>query len=119
MNKNKLPKITLVSIVLAIAIIIWGRIAIAASPVEFRVNALEGEINNIESRLNIIQTQLNQIRPAAPSPAPTSPPRPSPTIGQRPLNREQMFDRLATLVIELKQQVNKLETRVSKLESNK
>jgi len=28
-----------------------------------------------------------------------------------------MFDRLATLVVELKQQVNKLEARVTKLES--
>jgi len=28
-----------------------------------------------------------------------------------------MFDRLATLVVELKQQVNKLEERVSKLET--
>lgn len=75
---------------------------------------LQTDISRIESRLNRIEAQLSQINrgqaPVSPLPSPINP-------GRKPqLSREQMFDNLATLVVETKDQVNKLQARVSKLE---
>ncbi len=108
---------------MALVLIAWAALipAPASSQVESRINALEVDINGIESRLNRIEAQLNQVGNGSPR-APLSAPSPPPSNSQRnrpELNREQMFDRLATLVIELKQQINALEARVSKLESQR
>lgn len=117
-NNNLLKKIALLCIVFVL--IAWGALipAPASSQVESRINALEVDINGIESRLNRIE-QLNQLGSSGSPRAPLSVPSPSPSNSQRSrsqLNREQMLDRLATLVIELKQQLTTLEARVSKLE---
>ncbi len=75
---------------------------------------LQTDISRIESRLNRIEAQLSQITrgqaPVSPLPSPINP-------GRKPqLSRDQMFDNLATLVVETKDQLNKLQARVSKLE---
>jgi tetrahydromethanopterin S-methyltransferase subunit B len=131
---NTLKKIAMLCIALLLVITAWGRLfsAPASSQQEqSRINALEVDINYIESRLNRIENQLNQLFRSESPRAPLTAPRPSPrrngqqgpssnpSRNQLPLNREQMFDRLATLVIETKQQLNKLEARVSKLESRR
>lgn len=118
-NNHRLKK-TALCITLLVVIVAWsGLSAPVSSQEQSRINALEVDISGIESRLNRIEAQLNQFRrfesPGAPAPPPVSPINTGRNRTQ--LNREQMFDRLATLVIELKQQVNKLEARVSKLES--
>lgn len=122
-NNSSFQKITLICIALLAVIITWGGLAPApalSQRVQSRISALEVDIRGIESRLNRIETQLNQSRefesPRTRSSAPPALPSNS-GQNQSQLNREQMFDRLATLVIELKQQVNKLEARVSQLES--
>ncbi|BAY27020.1 hypothetical protein NIES2100_68410 [Calothrix sp. NIES-2100] len=103
------------------AIVLWlGLLSNTASSqqVESRINNLEADLNRVELQLNQIQYQLGQTG-KSPSPRTTLTPR-SPSGSSRnlsPTERDKMFDRLATLVVELKQQVNKLETRVSKLES--
>ncbi|BAY89310.1 MULTISPECIES: hypothetical protein [unclassified Tolypothrix] len=86
--------------------------------IESRINNLEADLNRVESQLSQIQSQLGQSR-LSPSPRTTLTPRQSGGSGRNlsTAERDRMFDRLATLVVELKQQVNKLETRVSKLES--
>jgi outer membrane murein-binding lipoprotein Lpp len=119
-KNNSFVKITWFCIML-IVIIVWGGLVSApasSQQEQSRINALEIDINGIESRLNRIEAQFNQFRGGAPG-TPSSLPPPSVNTGrnQTQVNREQMFERLATLVIELKQQVNKLEARVSKLES--
>jgi len=77
-----------------------------------RLNSLEFDFRNLESRLDRLENQLG--RSSRPTPrTPTSENR----RRDRPLTQAQSFDNLATLVIELKQQVNKLEARVKKLES--
>lgn len=106
---------------MVLVLIAWGALipAPASSQVESRINALEVDINRIESRLNRIE-QLNQLGSSGSLRVPLSVPSPSQSNSQRnrsQLNREQMFDRLATLVIELKQQITALEARISKLES--
>ena len=114
-------KIVLSCLTLLLVIVAWTWLIStpASSQTQSQINALEVDLNGIESRLNRIEAQLNQLGRFAPPTPPT--PRPSRSnLGRNtPLSRDQMFDRLATLVIELKQQVNKLETRVSKLESGR
>jgi uncharacterized protein YceH (UPF0502 family) len=119
MPKNNMLKKIAICLTLVVVIIAWsGLFAPASSQDQSRINALEVDINGIESRLNRIESQLNQSRRLDSPKVPSSPSSPTTTRRNRPqLNREQMFERLATLVIELKQQVNKLETRVSQLES--
>ncbi|OUL19312.1 hypothetical protein [Nostoc sp. 106C] len=103
------------------AIVLWmGLLSNTASSqqIESRINNLEADLNRVESQLSQIQSQLGQTR-LSPSPRTTLTPR-QPTGSRGNVSqteRDRMFDRLATLVVELKQQVNKLETRVSKLES--
>jgi hypothetical protein len=121
-NNSFIKKIVPLCIALLAVIIAWGGLVptIASSQEQSRINALEVDINGIESRLNRIESQLNQFRRFESPGVPSSSPSPSPINPGRnrsQLNRDQMFDRLATLVVELKQQVNKLEVRVSKLES--
>lgn len=122
LNSNSFfKKIVLSCLILLLVTVAWTWLipAPASSQTQSQINALEVDINGIESRLNRIEAQLNQLGRFAP---PTATPPPSRTNSRRnrvPLSRDQMFDRLATLVIELKQQVNKLETRVSKLESGR
>ncbi|BCL36664.1 hypothetical protein [Nostoc sp. MS1] len=87
----------------------------ASQQIDSRINNLEADYRNVLSRLNQIEVQLGQ-RPTTSAPRTTI----TPTGSRRNLSstqRDQMFDRLATLVVELKQQVNKLEARVAKLES--
>jgi peptidoglycan hydrolase CwlO-like protein len=116
-TREMLSKI--VSVLLAI-FIIWGglfaEIASSQQP-NYRLSNLEADINRVESRLNNVEAQLNQIRPSS-SRTQSIPPQPLPSrrnLAQKEQN--QMFDRMATLIVELKQQINKLEARVSKLES--
>lgn len=105
----------------AFAIVLWmGLLSNPASSqqIESRINNLESDLNRVRSQLLQIQSQMGQTR-LSPSPRTTLTPR-QPSGSSRNLSqteRDKMFDRLATLVVELKQQVNKLETRVSKLES--
>ncbi|OKH56026.1 hypothetical protein NIES2101_01850 [Calothrix sp. HK-06] len=105
-------------VVLFLAIMLWsGLFAQTASSqlIESRLNNLQADFNRLESRLANLEAQTNRTLP---SPGRTSPTLPAParrTTTQS--QRDQMFDRLATLVVELKQQVNTLEQRVKKLES--
>jgi biopolymer transport protein ExbB/TolQ len=122
-NNSIFKKITLLCIAVLAVIITWGGLISAPASsqlVESRLSALEVDTNRIESRLNQIEAQLNQLRRSESPRAPSSSPPPSPINSgrnRRQLNRDEMFDRLATLVIELREQLRELEARVSKVES--
>ena len=100
-----------------LVVIIWlGLLSNTASSqqIESRFNNLQADFNRVNLRLNQIELRLNQgSQLSSPRTSITVPP--GRNLSQQ--EREQMFDRLATLVVELKQQVNKLEQRVSQLES--
>ncbi len=85
---------------------------------ENRCNRLESRVNRIEAQLNQSGRSSQRDGRSAPSPSRSATITPSPrsgrTVSQQ--EREKMFDRLATLVVEVKQQVNALEGRVAKLE---
>lgn len=79
---------------------------------ESRVDRLESELSRLRSRLNQLETRSGGVRPTPtiPSGAPS------------PLNEltlEEQFDNLATLAIELKQDLRQLEARVADLEADR
>lgn len=120
-RRNIFNRIVVLSVAVLISILAWGglipQIALSQQ-VESRLNTLEADLNRIESRLNQLESQLNQLnnqgdlRKTRPSP-----PQISSGRNQKQLSREQMFDRLATLVVELREQIKQLQARVTKLES--
>ncbi len=109
MIRRKLLLLCLTTILVTIS---WYGLNSAAFSQSSRVVNLEADIYRLESRLNRLEAQISQIsRGQTPTPAPINSGRKQPQ-----LSREQMFDNLATLAIETKDQVNKLQVRVSKLE---
>ncbi|MGF1458510.1 MAG: hypothetical protein ACFBSG_05735 [Leptolyngbyaceae cyanobacterium] len=89
----------------------WGlTVAVAAQGtslrLESRVDRLEAELSRVRSRLNQVEAR-NNIPPSTPSATP----------GLNEPSLEEQFDNLATLAIELKQDVRQLEVRITELES--
>ena len=102
-----------------VVIIVWlGLLSqpVSSQQIESRFNNLEADFNRVESRLRRVESQLNQM---GKTPLPRiSLTRPQSTDAERNLSpQEQKLKRLATLVVELKQQVNELEKKVSQIES--
>ncbi|HHP7245112.1 MAG TPA: hypothetical protein ACFE0H_10555 [Elainellaceae cyanobacterium] len=82
----------------------------------FRISRLESENTRLRARINQLETQVSRISRSSgvTLPAPVSPPATGlddPAIASDP-----MFDRLATLVIETRQDVFALQDRLADLE---
>lgn len=77
---------------------------------------LQNDINQLRSQVQQLQSEVNQLRRGNFPPPNLTPSIPRPT---RPstLSDRQIIDRLATLAIEAKDQLNALESRLSKLEA--
>ncbi len=106
-------------IAVVLAIILWASLfsnTASSQQVESRLNNLQADFNRIESRLNQIESQLGNTRQSPNSRTTITVPQ-STRRNLSQAERDKMFDRLATLVVELKQQVNTLEKRINKLES--
>jgi len=117
-RNSVLKKLAALCIALLMITLAWGILASApASSQESRVNALEVDIRGIQSRLNRLESQLNRVGGTSPR-LPNVPP-PSSSAGQyrQRLSSDPMFDRLATLAIELRERIDRIDARVSKLES--
>jgi outer membrane murein-binding lipoprotein Lpp len=115
-----MKKIWAFGVAVVLVIIIWGGFfsqTASSQQVESRLSNLEADFNRLESQLNRIEVQLNQGRPSARTPNTITPQPPGSRRNMTQQERDRMFDRLATLIIELRQDVNKLQARVSKLES--
>ncbi|QDL10845.1 hypothetical protein DP113_25605 [Brasilonema octagenarum UFV-E1] len=114
-----MKRIGLMALALFLPILLWGTVfsnTALSQQIESRFYNLEADFNRLVSRVNRIEAQLNQSGRSSPSGSATITPSPRSGRTVSPQEREKMFDRLATLVIELKQQVNALEGRVAKLE---
>ncbi|MEA5515244.1 hypothetical protein [Nodularia sp. UHCC 0506] len=102
-----------------VVIIVWlGLLSppVASQQIESRFNNLQADFNRIESRLSRVEFQLSQMGKSPSSR--TSLTQPQSTDAERNVSpQEQKLKRLATLVVELKQQVQELEKRVSQIES--
>jgi outer membrane murein-binding lipoprotein Lpp len=114
-----MTKIKILTLAVVLVLIIWGGLfsnTASSQQIESRLNNLQADFNRVESRLNQIESQLYQRQPS--STRTTLTPRQSTARGNlSQAERDKMFDRLATLVVELKQQVNTLEKRIAKLEA--
>lgn len=108
------------ALMLGIALLPKQTLAQESSYLESRISRLESETYQLRSQINQLQSQLqgqNQSpsgRTGSAKPAPPIAPR-----GNRPASADPMFDRLATLVIELKQRINKLEAQVAELQKQR
>ncbi len=90
----------------------------SSQQVESRINNLEADFNRFQLRLSQVEAQLNQSRQSPSLRISNNPPQSqTPRRNLSQPERDRIIDRLSILIVELKQQVNKLETRVSKLES--
>ncbi|MGB3199760.1 MAG: hypothetical protein WBA99_02590 [Nodosilinea sp.] len=77
--------------------------------IDSRLNRLESELGRLRTQVRQLDSQLSIPNRPAPSLPPITPPVSDPSLAEQ-------FDNLATLTIELKQQVRQLETRVTQLE---
>ena len=102
-----------------LVIVIWGSLLSGkaySGLFESRLNNLESDFYRLESQVNRIETQLNRVSASGqkiPN-QPLSSQSRRRRLSQR--ERDKMFDRLATLVIELKQDIQELQKRVYQLE---
>lgn len=83
----------------------------------FRISRIESENARLRARINQLETQVNRISRSAGGV--TTPAAPPPTaIDESAFVGDPMFDRLATLVIETRQDVFALQNRLTELENS-
>jgi uncharacterized protein YceH (UPF0502 family) len=102
---------------LCLLLLLWvlqmGAPATAQVGLESRVARLESDLFGLKQQVN--QLEARSRRANSPNTAPSTPPA---SASNRPqYSSDPMFDRLATLVIELKERLNAVEARLSKLEA--
>ena len=111
-------RIFVVFLIFFLAVLSGCTSAQAASDMfESRISRLEVDNYQLRSQLNQLESQLNAISQSQYRIAQgnrTAPPV-FPQGNKQRLSNDQMFDRLATLVIELKQRISKLEVQVAEL----
>ena len=111
--RHRALKICLLCLACALAIAVKPIFTPAQSTtqLEFRITQLESQISELRGQIYSLQNQASRVnRPQSPSSARTNP---------RMLSGDPMFDNLATLAIETKQDVIKIKERLSKLESSR
>lgn len=87
--------------------------AVSSSQLEYRIRRVETQISQLRGEISRLRNQAPIVNPVEVPSDQETPTEPVP----RMLSGDPLFDRLATLVIEVKQDLIKLEERVSKLES--
>ena len=113
-------KIGIIGLALFLGFALLPRLTIAqsASFLETRVSRLETENIQLRSQLSQINSQLARLaggRATSNRPTPSVPSRSSRQVS----SSDPMFDRLATLVIELKERVQALEAQVAQLKQQR
>ncbi len=114
--RHRALKICLLCLACALAIAVAPIVTPAQSTtqLEFRITQLESQISELRGQIYSLQNQAYGAN------RPQSPNRPSSgRTNPRTLSGDPMFDNLATLAIETKQDVIKLQERLSKLESSR
>ena len=115
-------------VIIAILILFWilsGLRGFEFKPVQASNTQLEFRVRQLESQISRLESQVNRLSVAQSSASPiiqVDPPKVEETTvesqgRQQWISGDPLFDRLATLVIELKQDVQELQQRVKQLES--
>lgn len=116
-------KILIALSTLILVLVAWQSFTPAqtASGLSSRLSRLEAENFQLRLQLNQLESQVNSFSRVGPQRTRIQPSRPAITVAPPPPKgqaaAESQFDRLATLVIELKERIVKLEAQVSQLES--
>jgi uncharacterized protein YceH (UPF0502 family) len=114
-------KIGILCLALIFALLLLSRSTLAqsSSALESRISRLEADNFQLRSLLSRIESQLSAVsaRSLPQNPSPIRPPAPSvpPRVNRQVSSSDPMFNRLATLVIELKERVQALEAQVAEL----
>lgn len=105
----------LVISVLVLSISSFTQISVASES-----SYVNSQLQNLRSRLRSLESQVRRLDNSMTRPSPSVPrlERNYPNTVQEEVP-DPMFQRLATLVIELKEELRELETRVNQLESQK
>jgi hypothetical protein len=112
--RDRALKVGLLCLVCVLAIIVLPIFtpAQSATQLEFRITQLESQIADLRSQIYSLSSQGSGVsRPQSPSR------RNSSQTNPRMLSGDPMFDNLANLAIETKQDVIKIQERLSKLEA--
>jgi len=116
-------KIVIALTTLVLVLIAWQSFTPAqtASGLASRLSRLEAENFQLRLQLNQLESQVSGLSRIGPQRTRIQSGRPTITVAPQPpksqVVTDSQFDRLATLVIELKERIVKLEAQVSKLES--
>lgn len=116
--KFKKLAILALAFLLGVVILQTFKPAQASSMLDTRVSRVESEISQLRSQMSRLEGQVYRLNnqggtvdnsPRVETPQPVyTPPQPIP---------DQMFERLATLVIELRDQVNQIDARLREVEN--
>lgn len=116
-----IKKYWIIAVALIVGIVLIPQLTLAqsASFLEPRISRLEADSFQLRSQISRIESQLAQLT-GRPLPQTPTPPRQTPRVPPRtprqPVSSsDPMFERLATLVIELKERVQVLEAQVAEL----
>ena len=113
----RLPNIILV-ILITLAIILGGNnLTLAqgsATQLEYRMSRLEAQVSQLIGQINSLQYQTSGTTVIQVKPDPTNP---APELRNPLISGDPMFDRLATLVIETKQDVQELQQQMAELKA--
>lgn len=118
-KRPRLPNITLIvfSLIVLLGCLGWNSLTLAqgsTSQLEYRISRLESQVSQLSAQLGSLRNQgsgttVIEVKPG------TEMPRPS--DGNRLLSGDPMFDRLAILVVETKQDVQQLQKQLAALEA--
>lgn len=113
-------KIGVLGIAFVLLLTLLSRLTLAQSSayLESRISRLESDSFQIRSELSRLESQVYQFANRSNYPPASRNVSPPPPVSPRAtrLRPEPTYDRLATLFIELRERVNKLEARLKRLE---
>ena len=118
-------KIGVISLALICALTILSSRTLAQSSgaLESRLSRVESDNFQLRSQISNLETQIaalkGQSAPQTPIPITSISPPVPPRANRQITSADPMFDRLATLVVELKQRVQALEAQVAQLKQQR
>lgn len=116
-------RILFFALIFAFLILSSRTLAQSSSALESRISRLETDNFQLRSLISRIESQLSAVsgRTLSPNPSPTRSPAPSvpPRANRQVSSSDPMFNRLATLVVELKERIQALEAQVAELKKQR
>ncbi|HBW56285.1 MAG TPA: hypothetical protein DEF27_00180 [Oscillatoriales bacterium UBA8482] len=113
----RLPNIILVILITLGIVLGWNNLTLAqgsATQLEYRMSRLEAQVSQLIGQINSLQYQRSGTTVIQVKPDPTNP---APELRNPLMSGDPMFDRLATLVIETKQDVQELQKQIAELKT--